>query len=255
MQGILDIMRAVYDSVRASGSYLILMIAALYVLYRMNAKKNQWFIYYALFGLVLVCANPVLVLILSKAFPVLGAYTQFLLFVPVLFYIPFAVAEVFEKIFGKRQAAMLFIVLVLVIGISGNLYGLYQNDAMEVIPYGKAQEEAIECIREEQPMLVAADESLLPYLRTKAPEISLLYGRDLYQPGLDLGIVDVYSEELLHFYEAMKNPEETISDILATADMYGCDMVVLKKFDDAPASLGHFTKTADTGTYIVYSVH
>ena len=85
MHEILDTMMTVYDSVRASGSYLILMIAALYVLYRMNAKKNQWFIYYALFGLVLVCANPVLVLILSKAFPVLGAYTQFLLFVPVLF--------------------------------------------------------------------------------------------------------------------------------------------------------------------------
>ena len=255
MHEILDTMMTVYDSVRASGSYLILMIAALYVLYRMNAKKNQWFIYYGLLGLVLVCANPVLVLFLSKAFPVLGAYTQFLLFVPILFYIPFAVAEIFEKIYDSKQAAMLFVVLVLVIGISGNLYGLYQDDTVKKACYGKVQKEAIECIKEEQPILVAADESLLPFLRTKAPEISLLYGRDLYQPGMDLGIIDVYGEELLHFYEAMKNPEETLSDILATADMYGCDMVVLKKFDDAPASLGHFTKTADTGTYIVYSVH
>ena len=85
MQGILDIMLTVYDNVRTGGSYLILMLASLYVLYRVNAKKNQWFIYYALFCLVLVCANPVLVFILSKAFPVLGWYTQFLLFVPVLF--------------------------------------------------------------------------------------------------------------------------------------------------------------------------
>ena len=247
-------MMSVYDSVRANGSYLILVIAALYVLYRVNAKKNQWFIYYALFSLILVCANPILVLILSKAFPVLGSYTQFLLFVPVLFYIPFAVAEIQEKIYEKKQAVMLLVVLVLVIGISGNLYGLYQSDAVSMDQYGKAQKEAVERIRKEQPMLVAADETLLPFLRIKAPEIQLLYGRDLYQPGMDLGIIDVYGEELLHFYEAMKNPEETLSDILATADMYGCDMVVVSSFENAPASQGHFTKTADTGTYIVYSV-
>lgn len=254
MQGILNTMMMVYDGVRANGSYLILVIAALYVLYRVNVKKNQWFIYYALFSLILVCANPVLVLILSKAFPVLGSYTQFLLFVPVLFYIPFAVAEVYEKIYDHKQAAMLLIVLVVIIGISGNLYGLYQDEEMAADRYGKAQKEVIEQIQEEQPVLVAADELLLPFLRTKAPQIQLLYGRDLYQPGMDLGIIDVYGEELLHFYEAMKNPEETLSDILATADMYGCDMVVVKSFANAPASQGHFTKTADTGVYIVYSV-
>lgn len=253
MQGIIDIMMTVYDEVRSGGSYLILMIAALYVLYRVNVKKNQWFIYYALFSLILVCANPVLVWVLSKAFPVLGAYTQFLLFVPVLFYIPFAVAEVYEKIHDNRQAAQFMVVLVLVIGISGNLYGLYQNDTQAGERYGTAQKEAIEQIREKEPMLVAADESLLPFLRTKAPEIQLLYGRDLYQPGMDLGIVDVYGEELLHFYEAMKNPQDTLSDILATADLYGCDMVVVKSFENAPTSQGHFTKTADTGTYIMYS--
>ena len=254
MQGILNTMMMVYDGVRANGSYLILVIAALYVLYRVNVKKNQWFIYYALFSLILVCANPVLVLILSKAFPVLGSYTQFLLFVPVLFYIPFAVAEVYEKIYDHKQAAMLLIVLVVIIGISGNLYGLYQDEEKAADRYGKAQKEVIEQIQEEQPVLVAADESLLPFLRTKAPQIQLLYGRDLYQPGMDLGIIDVYGEELLHFYEAMKNPEETLSDILATADMYGCDMVVVKSFANAPASQGHFTKTTDTGVYIVYSV-
>lgn len=254
MQGILDIMLSVYDNVRTGGSYLILMLASLYVLYRVNAKKNQWFIYYALFCLVLVCANPVLVFILSKAFPVLGWYTQFLLFVPVLFYIPFAAAETFEKVYHNKQAAMLLAVFVLVIGISGNLYGLYQDDKVPMERYGSAQKKVVECIREEQPSLVVADDSLLPFLRRKAPEISLLYGRDLYQLGLDLGIIDVYSEELQHLHSAMRNPEGTIRDILAIADMYGCDMVVVKSFENAPAKEGHFTKTADTGTYIVYSV-
>ncbi len=254
MQGILDIMILVYDEIRASGSYLILMIASLYVLYRINAKRNQWVIYYALFTLVFVCANPLLVLILSKAFPVLASYTQFLLFVPVLFYIPFAVAETFEKIYSNKQSVLLLVVLWLLIGISGNLYGLYQNDAAMTECYGSDRKTVIECIKEEQPALVVADETLIPFLRRKAPEISLLYGRDLYQPGLDLGIIDGYSEEVQHLYRAMRNPQETIRDILTMADMYACDLVVVKTFENAPEKVGHFTKLEDTGTYIVYSV-
>ena len=254
MQGILNTMMTVYDSVRASGSYLILLFAALYMLYRVNAKKNQWCIYYALFSLILVCANPVLVLILSKAFPVLGTYSHFLLFAPTLLYVPLAVAEIYERIRNNKQAIILVILMALVIGISGNLYGLYKSSVTEGYSYGDEQQEIIELVKEQQPMLVVADESLIPFLRTKAPEISLLYGRDLYQPGMDLGIIDVYSEELLHFYEAMKNPKDTIKDILATADMYGCDMVIVKSFKKAPAKQGHYTKTADTEQYIIYSV-
>ena len=120
--------------------------------------------------------------------------------------------------------------------------------------YGKAQKEIIAVVKDKQPPTVLADETVLPFLRTKAPEVALLYGRDLYQPGMDLGIVDVYSEELLHLYEAMKNPEDTIEDILLTADLYGCDMVIVKKFDKAPALVGHYTKTEETGEYIVYSI-
>lgn len=254
MQGIINAMLTVYDQVRASGSYLILMIGALYILYRFNAKKNQWSIYYALISLILVCANPVLVMILSKAFPVLGNYSQFLLFVPVLFYIPLAAAELYERIFDNRHATRALILIVIVIGLSGNLYGLYEKDSASVQQYGSAQQEAVELIKKEQPALVVTDDTLLPFLRVKAPQIQLLYGRDLYQQGMDLGIIDVYGEELLHLYEAMKNPEDTINDILAMADMYGCDMVVVKSFEKAPDTLGHFTKTAETENYIVYSV-
>ena len=40
MQGIITNMMTVFDNMKASGSYLILLFAALYVLYRVNAKKN-----------------------------------------------------------------------------------------------------------------------------------------------------------------------------------------------------------------------
>lgn len=254
MQGILELMIKSYNEVRMEGSYLILLLASLYVLYRLNAKRNQWAIYYALLGLVLVCANPVLVQILSQAFPVLRSFQPFLLFVPLLFYIPLAAAELYERKYDNKHGAAFLIVLTLLIGISGNLYGLYRDENAKMNRCGKAQQEVIEWIREEQPMLVAADESLLPFLRMKAPEIELLYGRDLYQPGMDLGIIDVYGEELLHFYEAMKEPENTLDDILETADMYGCDMVVLRSFEDAPKKQGHFVKTEETDHYIVYCI-
>lgn len=252
MQGIITNMMSVYDTVRASGSYLILFIAALYIMYRMNAKKNQWYIYYALSTLVLVCANPVLVLILSKAFPVLGDYKTFLVFVPVLLYVPYAAVLIYERIRDNRQLFIMILLLVAVIGISGNLYGL-RTDTNNV-RYEKEHAEVVGIVQTQQPAMVLADETVLPFLRTKAPEVSLLYGRDLYQPGMDLGIVDGYSEELLHLYEAMKNPKDTIGDILLMADLYGCDMVIVKTFDKAPKKLGHYTMTKETEGYIVYSM-
>jgi len=254
MQGIITNMMTVFDNMKASGSYLILLFAALYVLYRVNAKKNQWYIYYAVGSFILVCANPLLVWILSKAFPVLADYTVFGLFVPVFLYVPFAVSELYEKHRDNKQVYSMLVFLAVVIGISGNLYGFYADADTDTLRYGKAQKAVVEVVKEKQPVTVLADEDVLPFLRIKVPEVSLLYGRDLYQPGMDLGIVDVYSEELLHLYEAMKNPEDTIEDILLTADLYGCDMVIVKTFDKAPVLMGHYAKTEETGEYIIYSV-
>lgn len=254
MQGVITNMLVVFDNLKASGSYLVLMFAALYILYRVNAKKNQWYIYYAIGCFVLVCANPVLVMILSKAFPVLGDYAAFILFMPVLLYLPFALAEFYEKLRDSRRVYSVLLLMAAVIGISGNLYGFYTNTDATVLRYGKEQKEIISIVKEKQPGTVLADEDILPFLRMKTPQTSLLYGRDLYQPGMDLGIVDVYSEEMLHLYEAMKNPKDTIGDILATADLYGCDMIIIKTFDKAPDKMGHYVKTDETGQYVVYSV-
>jgi len=109
-------------------------------------------------------------------------------------------------------------------------------------------------LQEEQQLFLAADETILPFVRTQLPQIQQLYGRDLYQAGMDLGIVDGYSEELLSLYEAMKNPEETIEDILAMADLYGCNAVVVKQFEDAPKSVGHFSQYKYTDNYIIYTI-
>ena len=256
MQGIITVMAQVCNSIKAEGSYFILMLAALYILYRINEKKNQWYIYYILLTQVLVVMNPVVVMILSKAFPVLASYTTFMLLTPVLMVIPFAVAELLEKSKDDKQGFVWLLAAAIVIGLSGNLFGLYTSDARGVSSTAEQREviRQLEELQQEQPLLVVADESVLPFIRTDAPLVTVLYGRDLYQPGMDLGIVDMYSEELLGLYEAVKNPEDTIEDILATADLYGCNAVVVKQFEDAPKQIGHFKQYFDSENYIVYTI-
>lgn len=256
MQGIIDVMVQVYTGIKAEGSYFILMLAALYILYRINEKKNQWYIYYILLTQVLVVMNPVVVLILSKAFPVLASYTTFMLLTPVLMVIPFAAAELLEKSRDDKQGLVWLLMVAIVIGLSGNLFGLYTSDAKGVSSTEEQREVIgqLEELQQEQSLLVIADETILPFIRTDAPSVNLLYGRDLYQPGMDLGIVDMYSEELLGLYEAVKNPEDTIEDILAMADLYGCNAVVVKQFEDAPKQMGHFKQYYDSENYIVYTI-
>lgn len=256
MQGIIQVMTQVYSDMKASGSFLVLMLAALYVLYRVNEKKNQWFIYYILLVQVLVVMNPVVVLILSKAFPVLGTYSTFMLLTPVLMVVPFGASAIMEKAKDDKQGVVWLLLIAVVIGLSGNLFGLYVDEeyAKKCTTEQKEVIRQVEELGREQEVLAVADDSILPYVRTESAEISLLYGRDLYQPGMDLGIVDMYSEELLSFYEAMKNPEDTIQDILASADLYGCNVVIVKQFENAPKQMGHFERYYDTENYIVYAI-
>ena len=256
MQGIIQVMTQVFNSVKAEGSYFILMMAALYVLYRINGKRNQWYIYYILLTQILVVANPLTVMILSKAFSVLGSYTIFMMLTPVLMVIPFAAAELIDKAKDEKQALVWLLLMAVVIGLSGNFFGLYTNNSVanRCTMEQKSILKTIEDLQEEQAVIAVADESILPYVRTEVPAVQLLYGRDLYQPGMDLGIVDGYSEELLSFYEAMKNPEDTITDILAMADLYGCNTVIVKQFEDAPKEIGHFMKYMSSDNYIVYAI-
>ena len=256
MQGIISIMTQVYSGMKAEGSYFILMLAALYILYRVNNKKNQWYIYYILFTQILVVMNPIVVLILSKAFPVLASYSTFMLLTPVLLVIPFAVAEILEKSKDEKQGLVWLLVAVVVIALSGNMFGVYTSDAVGKGCTSEQQEviQQLSDLQQEQALVVIADEEVLPFIRTEASEVTLLYGRDLYQPGMDLGIVDMYSEELLSLYEAMKNPADTIEDILATADLYGCNAVVVKQFENAPKKLGHFKAYYSSDSYIVYTI-
>lgn len=255
MQGIMDVMQQTFLNVKASGSYLALLIVGLYILYRINEKKNIWYILYTVLILVLVCMNPLLIYVLVKAFPVLGSYQIFFSLVPVLLVVPVAVTELKDKIRDSKQVRILLIMIVFIIGLSGSMFGLYAGKQQEDLVLSKEEEQVIAYVEEQNPLLVVADSGILPFLRTHSQsDMQLLYGRDLYQANTDLGIMDVYAEELLSLYEAMKNPQDTIQDILATAELYGCDMVITKAYERPVKMAGHYELKYVTENYLVYSI-
>ena len=255
MQGILSVMQEVFDNTKSCGSYFALLLAAIYILFRLNEKKNFWYTIYTVFVILLVCMNPFLVYGLSKAFPVLANYRVFVLIIPVLLIVPFALTELLDKVHDTAQSRILLVLMVLIIALAGNMFGLYQGNTDTKKVLSGEEKEVIAYLEEAMPELIVADEELLPFLRTYGKEdFQLLYGRDLYQAGADFGIMDGYDEELLYLYEAMKNPAHTIKDALATAELYGCDTVVVKSFDKARKKYGHFTNVFETENYIVYSM-
>lgn len=256
MQGIIDVMQQTFLDVKAGGSYLALLIVGLIILYRLNDKKNVWYILYATCILILVCMNPFLMVVLVKAFPVLGSYRLMLSLVPVLLIVPFAVSEMIDRIRDSKQTKVMLLLVLFVIGLAGNMYGLYQGQTAQADVLSKEEKQVIAYVEEKQPALVVADSAILPFLRTHATsDLQLLYGRDLYQANTDLGIMDVYPEELLGLYEAMKNPEDTIQDILATAELYGCDLVVVKAYEKPLKKVGHFQLAYTTDNYLVYTIN
>lgn len=253
MQGILNEMAQLHFEIRSSGAYFILLLVSLYILFRINKKKNSGYILYTILVIVFVCMNPLLVYVLSRAFPVLASYRIFTLLIPVLLVVPVALTELMEQVRDFKKNVLLLFLTVIIIGLSGTVFGIYKENRTSRQILTVEEQNLIEYVVTLTPELVVADEELIPFFRTYGEQnISLLYGRDLYQPNMDLGIIDVYPEELLGLYEAIKNPKDTIQDIIATAELYGCDVVVLKQYDDVRDKVGHFSVVKETENYLVY---
>lgn len=253
MQRVIQTMGQLYLEIRTGGAYFILLLAALFVLYRLNKKKSSGYILYTLMIIVLVCMNPLLVYALSRAFPVLASYRFFVLLIPVLLVVPVAATELLDQIREFKRNLLLLLLIFIIIGLSGNAFGIYKGKQSSKEIITAEEQEVINCLEKIQPELIVADEELIPYIRTHSNQnLPLLYGRDLYQPDMDLGIMDGYQEELLSLYEATKNPKDTIDDILATAEIYGADTVVLRQYENAKKKAGHFSVVFETKHYLIY---
>lgn len=255
MQGIMTVMEEMFRELQSQGAYFILLVVASVLLYRLYEEKNRGYILYTILLMILVCMNPLMVFVLSKAFPVLASYKFFVLLPPVLIMIPAVVTEVLEKLRDFKKSIILLVLTVFLIAVSGSFFGIYRPSLSDKELLSREEKDIISLLEKENPELILADDAILPFLRTASHKnFQLLYGRDLYQANTDFGIIDIYDEDMMSLYEAMKNPAVTLDDILATAELYGCDTVVVKKPNEGKKVEGHYSRIYESKNYSVYKI-
>ena len=222
-----------------------------------------WPFAYGAWILVLTAANPITLYLLGRLFPVLADVSRLWGVLPVCFLIAYGGTVLWDKIhesmggIGKQKARVaLGIAAVLLIGLAGSGYGLVdpagENGRTNPEVRGEIRS-ALQAVKQtEPPIYLVAPEEVLAYARIEEPSLYLLYGRDLYTPDMDMGIMDGYAPELMGLYEAMKNPEDCMEDIAAMSGLYDCSAIVIDAYEGAPETVGMYKKVKDTGRYLVY---
>ena len=253
MKEIIDIMLRYFSDSKLAGSYFLLFLVSIVLLYYMNRQKNRWFILYGILLLVVVVMNPVSVWLMVQVFPSLVSYGPITLLIPTLIYIPFAASELNEALKEIRIRRIVTVILVFLIFICGNMCGRVKD--YSVFDNNVTDNEELDVVRylnEARPTMVLADEAVIPSISARGNAIPLFYGRDLWTANMDTGIMDGYNEEAYALFDAMKNSEENADFIADTAYEYRCDIIVMDNFEDAPSQLGNYRLMNNTENYLIY---
>ena len=243
-----------FQSSKQAGSYFMLYLLCIILMYYLNKDKHKWFILYGIALMLVVVMNPFTVWLLSKAFGALAIYEPFTCLIPIFLYIPFTVAELLDSITDTKRRHILLLVIVFFISICGNLCGFYQKNTLAQTNVVSGEEaDIVEYLEERQATLVLADEEIIPVI-TENTSVPLLYGKDMWTYGMDLGIQDGYTEAERELYEAMSEPEVKANYIASSAYECGCDIIVMKRFEGQTAYLGPYTIAKQTEGYLVYEI-
>lgn len=253
MTDTLNVMLQYFSDSKLAGSYFLLFLVSILLLYYVNKEKNVWFVLYGIVLLVIVIMNPIVVFVLSQIFPVLATYGPITSLIPILFYIPFAATELTESVKIRKLRHLLVIILVFLIFICGNMCGLVKDYSVAANNSTTKEEiQVVSYLNEKKPAMVLADEDLIPVISARGNAIPLLYGRDLWMANLDTGIMDGYNEEAYSLFDAMQNSKENAKFIAETACEYSCDIIVMDYYDDAPLLLGDYKLEEKTTNYLLY---
>ena len=152
----------------------------------------------------------------------------------------------------QRQKVILIFGFVFLIGLAGSGYGILANRSSKA-DFAK-EAEVVQWIKEEagENVVILAPDNLVEYIGVYEPSLSLLYGKDLYTANMDLGIMDSYPPEMMQIYEDMKNPKGSMGEISHIAVLFGCDVIVVKAFENAPDKAGVYYKYQLNDDYIIY---
>lgn len=271
MQSVLEVMLSTIQSSKEAGSYFLFYLLALglgltiaWDRYGKNKMEDNWMVeetkkqlhlwpfLYSLSALVLVAANPIAIFVLNRFTPVSGQFYKVWPLVLPLFLIAYGITCFLSILGEKKQRVILVLGCVLLIGLSGSSYGIMADRQSEEDITEEKQVLKMVSEVEEEVTLLAADK-VLEYAGIYNPEFKLVYGKDLYTPNMDLGIMDTYPPQLLNLYEAMKNPEECMEDITAMAAMYDCNVIVVPYYEEAPSKSGVYYQTESTENYLIYT--
>lgn len=270
MREVLDVMISAFQEYKEAGSYFLFFMLSLglglsvaWDRYGKAEMKDNWMVeeaknkiqlwpfLYAILALVLVVLNPIMVFIYHKITLITGQYYKMWSLLLLLFICAYGFVCFLSILREEKQKLLLVGGFVVLIGLAGSSYGLTADR------HGKAEweEEAkvLELVKKEgEEVVLLATDSILEYAGVYEPEVRVLYGKDLYTPNLDLGIMDMYAPELLSLYEALKCPDGCMGEIANTAVLFDCDVIVVKKFENAPDKAGAYYKEEETQNYLVY---
>lgn len=255
MRETIDIMLRYFSDSKLAGSYFLLFLVSIVLLYYLDRQKNRWFILYGISVLVVIVMNPVIMWVLMQMFGSLSSYGPVTLLVPILFYVPFAAAELNDSLKDVKQRRLVTAILVFLIFICGNMCGLIKDYSVYDNNISDSEElDIVGYLNGVRPNMILADEALIPVISSRGNALPLFYGRDLWTANMDTGIMDGYNEEAYTLFDAMKNSEENADFIADTAYEYRCDIIVMDSFEEAPAVLGNYKRTKQTDNYLVYEL-
>lgn len=273
----IEMMFSSYESAKQGGSYFLFYILALglglaiswdryskteakdnWMLEEAKQKIQLWPFLYGLCSLFLVVANPLAVWVINRISPLEGRYFKLWALLLFTFLSSYAIVCFLSLLREENKKVILLSGFIVLIGLGGNFYGLLSDRSSEdlyekeqqVIAY--LQEENLKQKEPTEEIRLLAPEEILEFAGIHAPGIKLIYGKDLYTQGLDLGIIDAYDPGLLLVYEAMKEPAENLEIILEAARYYDCNALVLSPSENLPGELGNYKKEEIIGDYVIY---
>lgn len=257
MSKTIDIMLDYFSHTKLAGSYFLLFLVSIVLLYYLHKERNVWFILYGIAILVIIVMNPIVVWALMQVFPALEAYEPLTMLIPVLLYVPFAATELIDTLNkNKRVRHIIALIIVLLISICGNTFGFFKDYSVTDANLVTSEErEIVRMLDEKQPQLVLADEKMIPAINEFGHMIPLIYGRDLWTADMDTGIMDGYNEEAYTFFDVMRDSEGNALFIADAAYEYSCDIIVMNYFEEAPTKLGKYSLDKTTQNYLIYVVN
>lgn len=270
MMEIWEIISSTFRESKEAGSYMLFYLLALglglavaWDRYGKAEMENNWMVeeakkqiqlwpfLYGIGALLLVVMNPLAIWGFNKITPIRGQYYKVWGVLLFLFLCAYGIVCFLSLLRERNQRGFVAVGFVVLIGLAGSSYGVmaerpgkehFQEEAQVVQWIEEAKEDA----------LILATDPVLEYIGIYEPQMRVLYGKDIYTANLDLGILDTYPLELVHLYEAIKQPEGSMGEISNVAWMYECDAVVVRYFENAPDKAGVYYKQKITDNYILY---